>query len=271
MGQPAWVRTEWILVPFNILIICLLPACSAPANKAPVSEVAQPPGIWLKEHIVARGETLYSIAWRYNVDHRELAKANEISKDFKIYPGQRLSLDLNQHTATAKQAPAPSPQLPVAPKSARAKTPPESHRSENQTASTGKRITPKTGSAPAGWQWPAQGKILAPFRSNGGLNKGIDIGGKLGEPVLAAGRGDIVYSGSGLRGYGKLVIVKHSDKYLSAYAHNRKLLVKEGETVKAGQQIAEMGSSGADTVKLHFEIRYDGKPVNPLDYLPETK
>ncbi len=269
MGRSVGVWAEWILAPFNIFIIISLTACSAPGTMAPVSDVAQPPNIWLDEHIVAPGETLYSIAWRYNMDHRQLAIANGIGRDFKIYPGQRLSLNLNERSVPSRQVsePTPQPQLasePISPKAA-----PTSSRSENQTPPSKTKMTPRVSESPKSWQWPAQGKILAPFHSNGGLNKGIDIGGELGEPVLAAGSGDIVYSGAGLRGYGKLIILKHSDKYLSAYAHNSKLLVKEGEAVTAGQQIAEMGSSGTDRVKLHFEIRFDGKPVNPVDYLPK--
>jgi len=269
MGRSVGVWAKWILTPFNIFIIILLTACSAPGTMAPVSDVAQPPDIWLDEHIVAPGETLYSIAWRYNLDHRQLAIANGIGRDFKIYPGQRLSLNLNGRPAPSPPAsePAPQPRLASEPISSNAAS--RSSRSENQTPPSKTKTVPKVSDSPKTWQWPARGKILAPFHSNGGLNKGIDIGGELGEPVLAAGSGDIVYSGAGLRGYGKLIILKHSDKYLSAYAHNSKLLVKEGETVAAGQQIAEMGSSGADRVKLHFEIRFDGKPVNPVDYLPE--
>ena len=119
-----------------------------------------------------------------------------------------------------------------------------------------------------GWAWPASGAIIGRFSSNGSLNKGIDIAGELGQPVLAASGGSVVYAGSGLRGYGELVIIKHSDTYVSAYGHNRRLLVREGQQVKVGQQIAEMGSTGTDRVKLHFEIRRQGKPVDPMQYLP---
>lgn len=111
--------------------------------------------------------------------------------------------------------------------------------------------------------------MIAPFEGDSGVNKGIDLGGKLGESVLAAASGQVVYAGSGLRGYGKLLIIKHNDIFLSAYAHNDHILVKEGDLVKAGQKIADMGSSGTDRVKLHFEIRSDGKPVDPLKLLPK--
>ena len=118
------------------------------------------------------------------------------------------------------------------------------------------------------WAWPSKGKIIASFNESASL-KGLDISGKAGQPVLASAPGKVVYSGSGLRGYGKLVIIKHNKTFLSAYAHNSQILVREGQTVTKGQRIAEMGDSDADQVKLHFEIRRMGKPVDPLKYLPE--
>ena len=120
------------------------------------------------------------------------------------------------------------------------------------------------------WIWPAAGKVVAGFNEASSSNKGLDIGGRNGQPVLAAAPGKVVYSGNGLRGYGKLVILKHNKTYLSAYAHNRQILVKEGQNVAKGQKIAEMGDSDADQVKLHFEIRRLGKPVDPMKYLPQT-
>ena len=126
---------------------------------------------------------------------------------------------------------------------------------------------PPPGPDEVAWQWPGTGRVLAPFSESG--NKGLDIAGKAGDPVLAAAEGKVVYAGSGLRGYGELVIVKHNAVYLSAYAHNRKILVKEGQPVTRGQKIAEMGNTDADAVKLHFEIRKAGKPVDPSQYLPK--
>lgn len=113
--------------------------------------------------------------------------------------------------------------------------------------------------------------MIAPFQGDSGLNKGIDLSGKLGEPVLAAASGRVVYAGSGLSGYGKLLIIKHNETFLSAYAHNDEISVKEGDLVKGGQRIADMGSSGTDRVKLHFEIRSEGSPVDPLKYLPKRQ
>ncbi|WP_175546611.1 peptidoglycan DD-metalloendopeptidase family protein, partial [Vibrio vulnificus] len=120
----------------------------------------------------------------------------------------------------------------------------------------------------AKWQWPTKGRVIKNFSAGEQGNKGIDIAGQRGQPIVSTAGGTVVYSGNALRGYGNLIIVKHNDNYLSAYAHNDRLLVSEGQSVKAGQQIATMGSSGAKTVMLHFEIRYQGKSVNPKRYLP---
>ena len=116
------------------------------------------------------------------------------------------------------------------------------------------------------WIWPSSGKVLATF--NDSSNKGVDLAGNIGDPVIAAGSGKIVYVGSGLRGYGNLVIIKHNNNFLSAYAHNSEILVKEGQSVQKGQKIAALGNSDTDRPKLHFEIRRQGKPVDPVKYLP---
>ncbi|MBN8455654.1 peptidoglycan DD-metalloendopeptidase family protein [Accumulibacter sp.] len=128
------------------------------------------------------------------------------------------------------------------------------------------RTADGSGNDDVSWMWPASGKLIGTFSEGG--NKGIDIAGKAGDSVVAAGSGKVVYSGTGLRGYGKLVIVKHNNTFLTAYAHNQNVLVKEGQSVGKGQKIAEMGNSDADQVKLHFEIRRQGKPVDPLKLLP---
>ena len=130
-----------------------------------------------------------------------------------------------------------------------------------------KPAEPVVGGDEISWLWPVSGKTIATFSEGG--NKGLDIAGKSGDPVIASAGGKVVYSGEGLRGYGKLVIIKHNATYLSAYAHNQTILVKEGQSVSKGQKIAEMGSSGTDKVKLHFEVRRNGKPVDPLKYLPQ--
>jgi lipoprotein NlpD len=126
-------------------------------------------------------------------------------------------------------------------------------------------------SAKKGWSWPAKGKVIERFSTRNPQNKGIDISGKKGESVNAAAAGTVVYAGKGLRGYGNLVIIKHDAKFLSAYAHTSRILVREKEKIKAGQIIAEIGSTGTDRVKLHFEIRRNGRPVDPLQFLPKRR
>lgn len=226
------------------------------------------------QYLVKRGDTLWSIAFRFGWDWRDLARVNNIQPPHVIYPGQTIRFSGQApRTATARPAPAPSrqPQAPAAPVATPVPSQPPLIKPSvpapsKPTAST--PVQPVTRSA-SGWAWPAQGTLIGRFSSNGSLNKGIDIAGELGQPVLAASDGAVVYAGSGLRGYGELVIIKHSDTYVSAYGHNRRLLVQEGQQVKAGQTIAEMGSTGTDRVKLHFEIRRQGKPVDPLQYLPK--
>jgi len=249
----------------KILITSMfLSGCSHSTHYAPVTDTRQPPPNKVSYHTVSRGETLYSIAWRYNLDYRKLAAANGIPSNFTIYPGQKLHLveSVTKRVKPRKKVPKLVKESPILTKKS-------APRSKNKTPKIINESKPKNLSKPSAWVWPVKGKLSASFASNKGLNKGIDIKGELGEPVVAAASGVVVYSGDGLRGYGKLVIVKHSDKYLSAYAHNRRLLVREGDSVKIGQKIAEVGSSGTDVVKLHFEIRFDGKPVNPLKYLPK--
>lgn len=252
-----------------------LSACGNPGYIAPVEDFNQPPSKKLTTHHVARGETLYSIAWRYNLDYKKLAAANNLDSRYTIYPGQVLHLDTSNvvertpaKPVTQHPKPAPKP-IEKPPASVEKATPPSTQRSIKTTKSVTQKVNSGAEFTPKDWVWPANGKLITTFSSESALHKGIDISGDLGEPVIAAAVGTVVYSGDGLRGYGKLIIIKHSEKYLSAYAHNRRLLVAEGENVKMGQQIAEMGSTGTNRVKLHFEIRHDGKPVNPLSYLPK--
>lgn len=228
-------------------------------------------------YLVRPGDTLYSIAFRFGWDWKALAAHNGIGAPYLLRAGDYIRFDGPlKGPATSRQTVASSSRAaaPVAP---RAKPAPPSAPSvaAKPTASTAARSTasqnapkPPVARSAANWQWPAQGTMVGRFAPNGSLNKGIDIAGELGQPVLAASDGLVVYAGSGLRGYGELLIIKHDDVYVSAYGHNRRLLVREGQQVKAGQTIAEMGSTGTDRVKLHFEIRRQGKPVDPLQYLP---
>jgi lipoprotein NlpD len=231
------------------------------------------PTVTSGQYLVQRGDTLYSIAFRFGWDWKALAARNGIAPPYLIRVGQVIRFDGRQPARAPIVATTPvvTPAAPASRPSAPIQAPPARKQS---VAPAPIKATPATAPVQAvqrstsGWAWPSNGALIGRFSSNGSLNKGIDIAGELGQPVLAASDGSVVYAGSGLRGYGELVIIKHSDTYVSAYGHNRRLLVREGQQVKAGQTIAEMGSTGADRVKLHFEIRRQGKPVDPLQYLP---
>jgi lipoprotein NlpD len=234
------------------------------------------PTVTTGQYVVRRGDTLFSIAFRYGWDYRALAARNQIPEPFTIRPGQTIRFD--GRSSSASSAVATTPGAVRAPVASTTTSTTTSSSGSVKTTVISKPVTtvpppaagsvPPAGPSPKGWTWPSNGVLIGKFSSNGSLNKGIDIAGDLGQPVLAASDGSVVYAGSGLRGYGELVIIKHSDTYVSAYGHNRRLLVREGQQVKAGQTIAEMGSTGTDRVKLHFEIRRQGKPVDPLQFLP---
>jgi Membrane proteins related to metalloendopeptidases len=244
------------------VIFSFLQSCSEHPHKAPVVDATPIPTHKIKTHVVGPGETVYSIALRYDMDYRNISQINGLDEKFRITPGQILQLE------GSVKPPAPKPASTAS--TAASKTPVTVIDSQkNQTAVKNEPPQNPVSTPGISWQWPIKGEVLEKFHPGDGLNKGIDIRGKLGEPVLAAAAGEVVYSGTGLRGYGKLVIVKHNEQLLSAYAHNRVLVVAEGDKVKAGQKIAEVGDTGTDTVKLHFEIRLDGKPVDPLRYLPK--
>ncbi len=239
----------------------------------------------LVKYNVKKGETLYSISWRYGYDHREVAAWNNIKPPYSIYPGQQLLLIAphQRYAKASRQTPTHNTTRPASTVTTRpARSAPVTRPAVVASASS---VKPRTTTRnPVGvekppvrrqqksvaWHWPSDGVIVSGFSPSKG-KKGIDIRGKLGQSVIAAASGNVVYSGNGLIGYGNLIIIKHNDTYLSAYGHNRRLLVKEGSTVKQGQKIAEMGDSGKEGVILHFEIRRDGKPVNPLSYLPKGR
>ena len=245
---------------------------------------------------VQRGDTLYSIAFRNGYDYRDLARRNGINAPYTIYVGQEIRLDDGtQPSVATRPASTPPPGKPVAgtsvtpprttaaagiPPPATATAQPERPLAGAPAASpsaapaaAGKPASSPPPPAPSsagsvGWSWPAEGKRVAGFISGDQTRQGIDIAGKAGDPIRAAADGEVVYSGNGLIGYGELIIIKHSSSLLSAYGHNRRRLVQEGARVKAGQQIAEMGSSSASRDMLHFEIRRNGKPVDPMSFLP---
>ncbi|AJE20648.1 Lipoprotein NlpD [Azotobacter chroococcum NCIMB 8003] len=262
----------------GVAFALLLAGCaSSSRDSEQVVEQPVTPRIASGQHVVSRGESISSIAMRYGWDWRELAARNGIAAPYVIHPGQRIQLGPARQGDTVQTVRQPAPAATVAPAAASARLPtvataplrPAEGKTQAKPATTAPDARPAMSSrSPSGWAWPAEGPLVGRFSSNGSLNKGIDIGGQLGQPVVAASDGSVVYAGGGLRGYGELIIIKHSDIYVSAYGHNRRLLVREGQQVKAGQTIAEMGSTGTDRVKLHFEIRRQGKPVDPLQYLP---
>ena len=208
--------------------------------------------------VVHRGDTLYRIATRNGISVLDLAMWNSVPPPYTIYPGQSLRLYPSQRTGRSpSQAPVATPTRPR-PATQAAPT----------TVATQPVVVPSA--SPFAWSWPADGTIASRYVAGESTSQGIDIAGQAGQPIRAAADGVVVYSGSGLVGYGELIIVKHNDAWLSAYGHNRARLVNEGQLVKAGQQIAEMGHSGAERDMLHFEIRFNGKPVDPLGYLPRS-
>jgi lipoprotein NlpD len=206
-----------------------------------------------KYHIVEKGETLYSIAWQYGYDVREVAIWNRIQAPYTIYPQQKIRLVKTHYT---------KPQKPVSKRVITSKITPKSHVKNSNKSKTTRKIS---------WQWPTKGKIIGKYSARDAGKKGLDIAGRKGQRIYAAAGGEVVYSGSGLRGYGKLIIIKHNDTYFSAYAHSNRLFVKEKQKVQKGQHIADMGSSEAQRVMLHFEVRRNGKPVDPLRYLPKRR
>jgi lipoprotein NlpD len=192
------------------------------------------------QHTVRSGETLYSIAMQYNLDQRQLASWNSLGSGAYIREGQRLRLQ-----------------------------PPSGYKAAQNKNASAKSTTSITSVLPApAWRWPTAGPLLLRFGESSKTNSGIRIGGAEGQPVLATAAGEVVYSGTGLRSYGQLLILKHNETWLSAYGFNSKLLVAEGDRVQSGQKIAEMGSDSGGKTLLHFEIRRNGQPVDPLRYLP---
>ncbi|WP_337881419.1 peptidoglycan DD-metalloendopeptidase family protein [Rheinheimera sp.] len=275
-----------------LVVLCCLAACSSREAPAPVTSLNDirnyykkyPQGEANARYTVQAGDTLYSIAFRSGLDYRELAAQNNIPVPYRIYPGQVLHL-VNAKTAAIRgetqkiTAGTQNPGLngsnlsnisPVKPLSANKAVAPQNQTGYVRTQTVKENATAASSpiaSSKIVWNWPVRGPILATFSNAEHGNKGLDIGGAAGTPVRAAAAGEVVYAGNALRGYGNLVIIRHNDDYLSAYAHNRRLLVKERDTVVSGQKIAEMGNTDATSTRLHFEIRFRGKSVDPKKYL----
>jgi len=263
-----------------LLLLVLLPlslslyGCSTPGKaqvvsretpaKKPIRSAKPAKGYYR----VKRGDTLFAIAWRYGLDFPSLAVWNGIRSPYTIYPGQKLRLVKPAATSRSKKKYRKNThKKPSASSSVRVR---KSRQASSKNAS--KRV--KSGNKPVAsaaklrWKWPTSGKVVQRFKGDDPGRKGIKIGGRSGQKVVAAEGGKVVYAGSGLIGYGRLIIIKHNKNYLSAYGHNRKLLVKEGNRVSRGQLLAEMGQNGSGQSLLHFEIRRNGIPVDPLRLLP---
>jgi lipoprotein NlpD len=256
-----------------------------------VKKSVQPEKDWRPQtYVVQKGDTLYSIAFNHGFGYHEIAEINNIQNPDVIQVGQEIRLFPAGPAAVKPRVAESKPQgIPVKDQPRVAKLPYSEqaladiqkmqetpHKTEPVVAKVEPDTKPETAADSAvadealEWGMPTNGKVIGEF-SESANRKGVDISGKLGQPIVASAAGKVVYSGSGLRGYGKLVIIKHNNTYLSAYAHNDQVLVKEGQTVSKGQKIAEMGSTDSDQVKLHFEIRKFGKPVDPAKYLPLVK
>ena len=250
--------TLWLRGLLALLLLFAWAGCASPGRPvivergpsperstmpAPRTAVVPRSGIY----VVKRGDTLYSIAWRFGLDLNSLARNNGIRSPYTIYPGQRLHLrgravaSTRPRTPPKKTSPPPRKPAPAAPAPA-----------------------PQTPSSALVWQWPASSPVVREF---GGASKGLDFEMKAGSPVKAAATGEVVYAGSGLGGYERLVIVKHNDSYLSAYSLNQPFSVKEGQRVNGGQRIAGIGQGSTKMRMLHFEIRRDGNPVGPRTLL----
>nr|WP_283777688.1 peptidoglycan DD-metalloendopeptidase family protein [Sansalvadorimonas sp. 2012CJ34-2] len=247
------------------VLALVLSACSSTPSDIPVSSRTRPKTVTWGAHTVKSGETLYEIAYSYGQDFHRLAAVNGLRAPYTIYPGQKLKLggkskysSILVKPSTPKKVAASSQRPSTGVKSAPYKKRPVAKKSSQ--AAVARKVS---------WQWPASGKVISRFSSSERTYKGVAIGGRIGEPVVATSAGEVVYSGGGLTGYGNLLIIKHNASYLSAYAHNKVLLVREGDRVKAGQKIAELGSTGTNEPKLYFEIRRNGKPVDPLLFLPK--
>jgi len=267
----------------SLFCVLLIAGCAQRQQPAPVEKVYQGRSIYDYEanslagstYQVQKGDTLYSIAFRANIDVRSLARLNDLGEPYTIFPGQRLVLRAATRTSQKTQPTTTSKRI----------EPPQSVDKTPEKEYVGDKSKEKVTNSPAqprpaikrevfpssndiAWRWPTGNSVIREFTAAVTGPKGIDFAGKKGDIVRAAAAGKVVYAGNALKGYGNLIILKHNDDYITAYAHNDKLLIKEQQWVSAGDAIAEMGNSDAERVKLHFEVRYRGKSVNPRHYLP---
>ena len=264
-----------------LLLAVVLAACSTPP--APVversSEVRNTAPVAKGHYRIRSGDTLHGIAFRFGLDHRDLARWNGISPPYLIYPDQILKLSGTAAPEITQASKPPTAQPKV--ENPASRPPPEPASKPASKPAASKPATSKPAPEPAArqaavsagdpdnWIWPVNGRILRGFLATDPSRNGLDITANEGSDIKATAAGSVVYSGNGLIGFGELIIIKHSDQMLSAYAHNRVRLVGEGESVQQGQKIAEMGRNDRNETILHFEIRVKGKPVDPRKYLPQ--
>ena len=254
-------------------IFLLITACQTRTTLAPVVRGHYVTRTRSGHYRVKRGDTLYSIAWSFGKDYRDLAKYNRILAPYNLTPGQLLALKsyrrrTNTSSRRLKYHHAQRRLIRKTPhrKSIKKKMITQKVNLTRQQKNAFIREANLDKQRVRHWDWPTHGKVITYFNPRKG-NKGINIVGRYKSPIYACAAGKVVYSGSGLPAYGKLIIIKHNARYLSAYAHNYQLLVHDGQYIKAGQEIAKMGHSGTTRTMLHFEIRRAGRPINPLIYL----
>jgi lipoprotein NlpD len=267
-GASAAVRfcASWVC-------LAVVAACTSTTASVPVSRREARAAV----HVVQPGETLTKIAWQHRVDAQELASWNGVANPDSLRIGQRLRLvpprgyvaEPAPAARATTSAPAPTPTRATSPRpgtpSARPPSPPAARPPATQPPrSSAPRTSSPAATAPPRWSWPTEGRIVAGYGSTSGIASGIGIGGREGQPVRAAAAGRVVYAGGGLMGYGQLVIIKHDDAFLSAYGYNSELLVAQGQEVPSGATIALMGQGPGRQPRLHFEIRRNGVPVDPL-------
>ena len=282
MNYQRTVKSKLRLVVTMLLCLGMVASCADRTRPAPVVNLSSTSTVPAKSvntinstsYKVRKGETLYSIAWRAGTDVRSIARLNNLTPPYNIYPGQQLTL--KGKVSITKTSSSTTVKKVVNTSQNEQKNGHKdvaNQKSQEYGGNKGGNFTvvkvPSLTSKVKAWNWPVNGKVISRFSSAAQGNKGIDIAGKMGTPIKSAADGLVVYAGNALRGYGNLIIIKHNDDYLSAYAHNDELLIKEQQKVKANQVIAKMGNSGTNKTMLHFEIRFRGKSVDPMRYLPK--
>ncbi len=250
MSMSVFIKLKKNSGLFLVFLVLVLSGCSQKHNFAPVRSY----GVSLDERArfyrVQAGDTLFSVGFRSGHSYRQLAQWNKLSSPYKLVVGQKIKLfkpvtRVKRHFSQKKRV-----------------------RKENKSSSVKRKSNVALNSkGRISWRWPLEGRLLQSFKKTG--LKGIDIAGKAGQKVVAVADGSVVYSGDGLKGYGNLIIIKHNKQFLSAYANNQRLFVQEGQVIKQGQKVAEVGRNHDNRFCLHFEIRKDGKSVNPKAYLPK--